>query len=503
MYVAAIALTLVLAFTVFRPPSTPGPVERDFEAYYAAGATVNAGGDPYSRAIWNAERRVPGVNVAREELLPFVGPAAALPFWSLLARLPYGSALAVWTTVLVSSFAVVLAAALQVARAPLDPWRYGMATALALASAPMIGSLALGQAALVAVAGIAAAVIAYERRWVSAAFAATLLAAVQPNLACVLLARMRSRWDVAVAGAAAGAFALLTLVAGGGTAGFLAYLQRLRAHGAAERTIAIQHTPAAIAYALGLSMQTATIVDTLVAFTAAAAAVAIIVRERLDAATATLVTAALLPLAIPFFHEQDFALEVLPVIVLAVRAEGRARSLAAVAAVLVLVDWFGVAQRHAAQGQIVCLGLAVALGFAGAGRPLGFAGTDRPLRFPGAGRSRTRGTPAEFAGLATLAGLAALALPLGSTHPAPTWPDALPAAYRADPSGDASTVWAGESRAAGLTRAEPVWGILRAIPLAGCVVLAAAVVADARRRRGLPALAFGPATEPHLPGVHA
>ena len=42
-------VALVLGFTVFRPAPTPGPYARDFEAYYAAGAVWDAGGDPWSR----------------------------------------------------------------------------------------------------------------------------------------------------------------------------------------------------------------------------------------------------------------------------------------------------------------------------------------------------------------------------------------------------------------------------------------------------------------------
>jgi hypothetical protein len=68
-------------------------------------------------------------------------------------------------------------------------------------------------------------------------------------------------------------------------------------------------------------------------------------------------------------------------------------------------------------------------------------------------------------------------------HPAPTWPDDLPPRYRAAAAGDASDVWAGEQRAAGLLARVPAWGILRSLPLAGCIVLSAALVADARRRR--------------------
>lgn len=466
---AGTAIVLLLAFTVFRPPSTPGPLERDFEAYYAAGATMNAGGDPYSRAIWAAERRIPGVSAGRDELLPYVGPAAALPFWSLLARLPYFAALAAWTAILVAALAVLLLAALRLARVPREPWTYGLAAILAFASAPIVSSAALGQTALVAAAGVAGAVVAFRLRWPAGAFGATLLAGLQPNLALALVARLRTRWDLAVAAGAAATFGVVTLWAGGGPGGFLAYLARLGTHGAAERGVTIQHTPAAIAHSFGLAPPAAAVVGAAIAVAAAAAAIIVIVRERLDATTATLLTCAALPLVLPFFHEHDFVLEVLPIVILALRAQGRARAVASVAAVLVLVDWFGFAQRHAAGWQIACLGCAVALSFAGL-NPGNTAGDRRPDRW----------------GLAAFAALAAIALPLGLAKPAPTWPDTLPANFRADPAADASAVWAAEQRAAGLTAREPAWGFLRSLPLAGCVVLGAALVADVRRRRRIP-----------------
>jgi hypothetical protein len=467
---ALAAAALVLAFTVFRPPAAPGPIERDFEAYYAAGATVNAGGDPYSRAVWNVERRIPGVSAERDELLPFVGPAATLPFWSLLARLPHGTALAVWTAILVAALAGIFAAALRLARAPRDAGTYGCAAALTIASAPVVSALALGQAALVSAAGVAGALVAYRARLRAGAFGATLLAAVQPNLALALVARMRSRFDIAIAAGAAAAFALLTLTANGGAAGFLSYLHRLGAHRAAERDVAIQHTAAAVAYSFGLAPPLAAALGTAVAVAAVAALMTLIVRERLDATTASLVTCALLPLAIPFFHQPDFVLELLPVLVLALRAQGSARGLASVAAVLVLVDWFGFAQRHVAQGQIVCLGFAFIFAFAGLRRP------------------SARGVPPEKWGLAALVGLTAIALPLGTLKPAPVWPDMLPRSFHAEPAADASAVWAAEQRAVGLTAREPAWGFLRGLPLAGCVVLSAALVAEARRRRRIPTL---------------
>lgn len=469
---AGTLLALALAFSLTAPPSTPGPLERDFEAYYCAGATLNAGGDPYSRAIWTAERRIPGVDAGRDELLPFVGPAAALPAWSALARLPYRGALVVWTTFLIAMLAALVGSALVLTGAPRS--RVWFALAFTVASAPVLGALALGQAALVSAGGVALALVACRARSASGAVGAMLLAAVQPNLTLALAARIRSRWDVAGAACAAALFASLTLIAGGGVAGFAAYIERLRAHSAAERDIAIQHTPAAIAYALGLSPSAATFVGLGIALLAVVTTIAIVRRERLDALTATLVAGALLPLAVPFFHEQDFALELLPILMLALRARGRARGLGAIAAVCVLIDWFGFAQRHAAAAQILCLGCAVAFAFTG---------------LADAARSDRR---SDFAGLATLAVLGAIAVPLALHHPAPTWPDMLPPHFHAPPTLDASAVWGAEQQAAGLAQRDPVWGFLRAIPLAGCIVLAAALVLDGRdRRRHPPQLTIG------------
>lgn len=460
---AAGAVAILLAFTVFVPASTPGPLERDFEAYYAAGATVNAGADPYSRAIWSAESRVPGVDAGRDELLPFVGPAAGLPLWSVLARLSYRAAVAVWTLALGAALLAIAGAAFALTPTARAPWRVVVAVALTATAAPVIGSLALGQAALVAAAGIAAAVVTYRWGWPAGAFVATLTAAVQPNLALALLARLRSRWDLAAATSAAGAFALISLAAGGGPAGFAAYAHRLAEHGAAERHVAIQHTTTAIAYSLGIDRGGAAAIGAAAPLAAVLATIALGIRERLDATTTTLLACALLPFAVPFFHEHDFVIEVLPILVLGLRARGRARALAAIAAALLLVDWFGLAQRHTAAAQIISLGTAVACCFIALG--------SGPLR------------RADAAGLVTLALLASLAVPLGRAHPAPTWPDDLPAHYRATASADASAVWADEGRATGLLARVPAWGILRSFPLAGCIVLSAALVSDARRRR--------------------
>jgi hypothetical protein len=173
---------------------------------------------------------------------------------------------------------------------------------------------------------------------------------------------------------------------------------------------------------------------------------------------------AALPFAVPFFHEHDFLIEVIPLLGLAARTSGAVRACAGIAAALVLVDWFGLAQRGPAQAQILVQGVAVACAFAGLG--------------PGARMRR-----ADLAAFATLALAASVAIPIAHGAPAPIWPDGLPAGYRAPAAADASAVWADEQRAAGLDAREPAWGALRALPLAGCIVLGAAIALAGRRDR--------------------
>jgi hypothetical protein len=453
-----------MAFTLFRPPPTQGPFARDFEAYYAAGATWNAGGDPWSRAVWSTERTIRGVDAERDELLPFVGPAAALPLFGALARLPYLMAVRVWTTFLIAGFVALALASLALAPARGAAAFFG-AVVLGIASGPGLSAIALGQAALLSAAGIACALVAYECGAIAAGAIATLLAGIQPNLALTLVARMRDRVALFSAAAGALAFGALTLVSGGGIDGFLRYVHRLGEHANAERFVAIQHTPGAIAWAFGASPLLALAVTAACAIGAIAAIVVATVRERLDARDGALLALAASPLAVPFFHEHDFVVELVPLIVLAVRAQGAARVWAGVAAALICVDWFGMAQRPAATAQILALGIACACAFVVLGRG-------------------ARATRADIAPFVAIVVLACAAAPLGRAFPAPIWPDALPARWHAPAAADASAVWAGEQRAAGLAVRQPAWGVLRALPLAGCLVLGFTLVLS-RRRRGL------------------
>jgi hypothetical protein len=449
-----------LAATALRPPPTSGPFARDFEAYYAAGATWNAGGDPWSRDVWRVERTIPGVDATRDELLPFVGPAASLPLWSLLAQLPFAAARTVWVAVLAFALATLALSALLLAGVRPGIGEALCAIAFAALCGPAISALALGQVALLAAAAVALALLALERRspW---AIVAACVAALQPNLALPLATRLTAKRPALLLVAAAALFLAVTLAIGGGIGGLAGYLQRLGVHGAGERFIVIQYALPAIASAFHLAPARALILGDAIAVLTIAAGAIVAFRLRAQPRYVALAGIALLPIAVPFFHEHDFTLELIPAIVLAFDADVRARAFAGIATMCTLVDWLGVAQRPQSAAQTAALAVALACVFCALQR---------------------RALPPALAPLLACAILIAALLPLAHAFPAPVWPDAL-GAFHAAPALDASAVWAAEQRAAGLDAQVPAWGVLRAVPLGGCVLFAYAALLAARSAR--------------------
>jgi hypothetical protein len=199
-----------------------------------------------------------------------------------------------------------------------------------------------------------------------------------------------------------------------------------------------------------------------VALAALAALIVATRRARLDALDGTLLAVAALPFIVPFFHEHDFVVELIPLLTVGLRAQGTARMWAGIAAGALAVDWLALGQRVPAQPFLLLQGLTIAGAFIALGR----------------GRLRR----ADYAAPLTILIAACIAVPLARAHPVPVWPDALPATFHAAPDEDASAVWGDEQRVAGLLAQVPAWGALRAIPLAGCVALGIAVVASRRRR---------------------
>ena len=385
-------------------------------------------------------------------MLPFVGPAATLPLWSVLARLPFLDATIVWWSVLALAAVVLVGATLALANPGADGLQIIAAGLLALASGPLVSDVTLGQVALISAAAVAAALLAFARRspW---AVLATLLAALQPNLALPLASQLTHRRPFVWIAAATLAFAALALALGGGVGGLIAYIQHLAAHGQAERFVSIQHTLPVILASFGVPRPTATATGTAVAMVVAAGAAAAALRFRDQPPIAASIAIALLPFTIPFFHEHDFVLEIIPAIVLLSAGSQRVRALAAIATVAILVDWLGLAQRPQAQAQIAALALAVAFALC-------------------AYRVREVSRARDLVPVAVAVGLLAVAIPLARAFPCPTWPEALSLTYRADPQADISAVWSEEQRLSGLDRDVPAWGVLRGIPLAGCGLLA-------------------------------
>jgi len=442
-----------------RPPNTPGPFGRDFEAYYAGGATWNAGGDPWSRDVWNVEKAIPGIDASRDELLPFVGPAAALPVWSLFARMPFEIARNVWLVGLALALAVLVIAALAIAGTPITWLEAALALLFGGVTGPVISDVALGQAALVSAAAVALALIALDRRSPLAIVAAC-VAAIQPNLALSLAVRFTARRDAIVLVLAAAAFLAIAFAAGGGPAGFIAYLHRLAAHGAGERFILIQYSVPAILATFGVAPGAAIVAGDITEGIAVITAAIAAYRFRAQPALSASIVVALLPWIVPFFHEHDFAIALLPAIVVSAAHDARARVLGGVACAFVFVDWLGIAQRPYAALQIAWLAFAVTLAYLAL--------------------SNRRGVhTSPVAPLVTCALLVACVVPFALAHPAPTWPDQL-GAFHASPTLDASGVWAAEQRANGLEARIPAWGLLRLIPLIGSALLAASCVLAAR-----------------------
>lgn len=451
---AAALLAAAAAIGFARPHPTPGPPMRDFEAYYAAGAVWDAGGDAYSQAIWRAERQLPGVRASRYEALPFVGPPALLPIFGAIAKLPFAAANVLWRALLLATIACLALLTLRLARIRVSPVSFIAIALAAIGFGPLTSALALGQLALPAMLFAALATISP---------AAGVLAWIQPNVGFAVTAQKRA-W----VGAAAFA-AICAAVAG--APGVLHYINVVHRHSLGERFSAIQITPASIAYGFGVAPAQANAAGAIVAL-AAICCWFLLMRAKSGAAARFCGTCALLPLGMPFFHEHDLIVLFVPAVVYAARCADRLWPLAASGALLAGTDWLGLAQRPDALLQTVLLVAALSCALIA----LRIRPHARMLIVPGLGLV-----------------LIAVAGVLARAHPAPVWPDAMHALPQNLASLDLASAWSAQQQAAGLFAIQPVWALLRALSLAGCALTAAAVAlsskspADSRSPSPVPA----------------
>jgi len=446
---AYVAITIALLGA--RPLPTPGPSLRDFEAYWSAGSAWNAGADPYSKALWRAERTVPGVDARRDELLPFINPPPALLLFGAFARLPYRPAAALWLTLLAGALLGLILTVLRASGAPPSALLFCAAPALAIAFGPITSDLALGQLALPAYLGATLLVVLADRSLPAAAAAAT-LAFTAPSIALGLASQLDRKRAIAAIAAAAG----VTYALGVAAAGWrwpIVYAANAAAHAAAERFVAIQLTPAAIAYGSGATPAAAQMIGAAAATLAVAAALLAARRVR-DAFARFAAWSALVPFAGVFLHEHDLLIGYPAALWCALQTRATPRALALAGTLLVSIDWLGLAQRPTGVVQSALLAIAALAAFIALG-DAAETGVAWRAALPVA---------ALFAGAALLA----------VNHPAPVWPDSLQI-FHANPNATVAEVWLAEQRAGGLLDVAPVWAFLRALPLLGCALLACAI----------------------------
>jgi hypothetical protein len=388
-----------------------------------------------------------GVNAREYQALPFVGPPVLLPVFGAIARLPFDAANAVWRALLVLALAALAFLTLRIARGRVTIAAFAAIAIAALGFGPLTSALALGQIALPAFL-FALFSLTYEP--------AQFFAWVQPNIALTLVGQLFSRrgWVAAAAAAAFGICCALTA----GISGLEHYAAVLHAHGASEEFSAIQITPAAIAYGLGATQSLASSAGVTIAI-AAACCWLVLVQSVSDAVARFCLTCALLPLAMPFFHEHDLLVLFVPAVVYTLRSNARMWPLAGFGALLSATDWLGLAQRP--DGTLQTLLLAGALGLALV------ALHERP---------RVRMLLVPAAALLLIGGASILA----HAHPMPVWPDGMHALPRDAARLDIAQAWNAEQRATGLFARDPAWAMLRLLSLLGCAVTAVAVAVSSK-----------------------
>ncbi len=333
---------IALAFASFalgRPfyPHGSGPV--DFRAFYCAGAAVAAHRDPYlTEPLRSCENVLRGFPSGRglAFAIPAPLPGYSLAPLALLSLLPYPAATALWTALLLASFALTAILLGRLCTRRIET----IVAALALATAL---DVYVGQPVpIVCAAVVAAAFLASRGRDRSAAFAAA-LAMLEPNIglpACLALfiARPRSRAVLAACGAFLAALSVGLL----GIGANVEYLRAvLPAHALSEISHEGQYSLTYLAHLAGLDERSASALGTLsyvVMLGIGIAAGRLAAARTGEVALAVLVPVALAVFGGPYIHVQQLAMAIPAGLVLSSGSARAARS-CAVAVILLAVPW--------------------------------------------------------------------------------------------------------------------------------------------------------------------
>jgi hypothetical protein len=453
-------LISAVAFFFWLPLVPTRPLLTDFSAYYAAGRYWLMGGDPYGLGIWSIEQTLPGFHASRFDMLPFVGPPLSLPLWAAFGALPYLVAAVAWGITIIAA-----AASLVIIPARLAHRRIGRTDALSLlvvavSAGPLVTGASVGQAALPAAAAVAAAILcAARRQWLPMALATIVAGLLKPNDALALAATAREAAALCALAASIVASSVANLPFANGVHGIVAYANVLLGQGASERTYAYQFSVTAIAFGFGMAQSAAQTFGTVVSIVAIGAIIVALRATRASIADGALIACAALPFVLPFEHEPDMVVALVPALVVAFRARGWAWALGAAGTVLLCIDPFALTQGW--PGLLFAVAMAAIV-------PLQLAA------LAPAAVGRLRLVPLAVAPLILAIGLFAPAQHL------PLWPATLPDRRAPAAGATASSVWHDELVAIGLEDPNAWVSVLRLLTLCGCGCIGVAMLRTAR-----------------------
>ncbi len=405
---------------------------------------------------------LPAFQASRFELLPFVGPPSSLLLWAAFGAMTYADAAVVWSGVMVTS-----AALLMIIPARLALRRIGRADAvslllLALSYGPLVTGISVGQAALPAVAAVGVAILcAARRQWLPMAAATIAAGILKPNDALVIAATARELAASLALASSAIISGLASLSVAHGIHGVTAYLEVLLNQWTSERLYAYQFTPASIAYGFGMASHAAATLGTIVSVAAMGVIVAAIRFTRASLVDGAAIACALFPFVLPFEHEPDMVIALLPALLVVFRASGWTWGIGAVGAVLLCANPFALTQGW--PGLVFVITMA------------GVASLQLAALAPIACK-RARFVPLFVVPMLMLG----IGLFAPSNH-LPLWPATLPAHVTVAPGASAAAVWRDELIASQLEKRLPWVSLLRTLTLCGCACVGAAMIRTAIR----------------------
>jgi len=370
-----LCLGVAWASTFDRTGLLPHGLFKDFNAFYCAGAAVNAGANPYLNeplaTCEHASKPLGLFSTPRDLAYPAPLPGYALGLFALVAHLPYGLASLLWLALLMTAYWVAARATYALTG--------GSVPAIAAVYALGYAGVCLGQLAPIALAGVAVAAYAARNERPLLATAAIVAASLEPHVAVpaalslfAFVPRMRLPLALALGGLACLSVAVL------GVAHDLLYFQTvLPAHAVSEMTNDKQFSLTYVLWRLGVSPETsrrlgeASYAVMLVLGIVQAARLA---KARHDAAYLAAIPPLFIVIGGPFVHAAQMIVA-LPAAFLLHAQSTRHRAPLGLAIIAFAVPWVQFSNVGLAFAPFVALAIVAAAGALVTRSPLGIAAT--------------------------------------------------------------------------------------------------------------------------------